>query len=146
MEKTLSIIKPDAVRKNQVGLIIERLERAGLRVVGMKMVTLSHQEAADFYAVHRGRSFYDGLVNFMSSGPIVVMALKGPEAIAKLREVMGATNPAHAAPGTIRADFAASIDENAIHGSDGPETAKEELAFFFGEGESCTQPGCCGSS
>lgn len=145
MERTLSIIKPDAVRKNHVGAIIERLEGAGLRVVGMKMVRLSLQEASDFYAIHRDRPFYQSLVNFMSSGPVVVMALEGKNAVSKNREVMGATNPANAAPGTIRADFAASIDENAVHGSDSLENAKQELVFFFGEQEICFRSSCCGS-
>lgn len=137
MERTLGIIKPDAVRKNHVGAIIERIESSGLRVVAMKMVQLDHDKAGEFYAVHRARPFYSQLVNFMSSGPVVVLALEGQHAIAKYREVMGATNPAQAAPGTIRADYATSIDENAVHGSDAPETAKQELAFFFSEKEFC---------
>ncbi|MBI5136715.1 MAG: nucleoside-diphosphate kinase [Nitrospirae bacterium] len=131
MEQTLSIIKPDAVAKNVVGRIITRFEDAGLCVVAMRRMQLSEKDAGEFYAVHRARPFYKDLVSFMISGPVVVMVLQGAGAIAKNRELMGATNPRDAAPGTIRADFADSIDANAVHGSDGPETAAQEIAFFF---------------
>ncbi len=134
-ELTLSIIKPDAVAANHVGAIIGRLESAGLKVVGAKMMHLSRQQAEKFYAVHAARPFFGELVSFMISGPVLVMALEGPHAIAKNREVMGATNPKDALPGTIRADFAKSVGENAVHGSDSAETAKEEVAFFFGPAE-----------
>jgi nucleoside-diphosphate kinase len=130
-ERTLSIIKPDAVSKNHVGAIIDRFEQAGLKVAAQKMMHLSTEKAGDFYAVHKERPFYNDLVNFMTSGPVVVMTLEGENAIAKNRDIMGATNPQEAAPGTIRADFAESIDANAVHGSDAPETAAEEIAFFF---------------
>lgn len=136
-ERTLSIIKPDAVGKGHTGEIIARLEKAELKPIAVKMMHLSKEQAEEFYAVHKGKGFYDELVVFMSSGPVVVMALEGENAISKNREVMGATNPAEAAPGTIRADFAASIGENAVHGSDAPETAKTEVAFFFSEEELC---------
>ncbi len=137
IEMTLSIIKPDAVAGNHIGEIIQRFERARLIVVGAKMIRLSKEQGEAFYAVHRERPFYNDLVRFMVSGPVLVMALQGENAIAKHRDLMGATDPKKAAPGTIRADFAASIDENAIHGSDGPETAKAEIAFFFAESELC---------
>lgn len=133
IEKTLSIIKPDAVKKQVIGQILDRFERAGLRVVACKMVHLSQNQAEAFYAVHRDRPFFKDLVAFMTSGPVMVQALEGENAIMKNRELMGATNPAEAAPGTIRADFAESIDANAVHGSDGPETAADEVAFFFAE-------------
>ena len=132
-EKTLSIIKPDAVRKNSIGAIIARLEGAGLRVVAARMLVLSREEAGEFYAVHSARPFYEGLLDFMTSGPVLALALEGENAVAKNREVMGATNPADAAPGTIRADFAENVEANAVHGSDSPETAKSEVAFFFPE-------------
>lgn len=131
VEKTLSIIKPDAVAKNAIGEIISRFEKAGLRVAGAKMLRLSKTQAEQFYAVHKERPFFGALVNFMSSGPVLVQVLEGENAIAKNRQVMGATNPKDAAPGTVRADFADSIDHNAVHGSDAPETAKQEIAFFF---------------
>jgi len=131
IERTLSIIKPDAVKKNAIGQIIARFESAGLRVVAVRMMHLSRGEAEAFYAVHRERPFFKDLVDFMVSGPIVVQALEGEGAIAKNRDLMGATDPKKAAPGTIRADFADSIDANAVHGSDGPETARAEVAFFF---------------
>ena len=131
VEKTLSIIKPDAVAKNAIGEIISRFEKSGLRVAGAKMVHLSKSQAEQFYAVHKARPFFPALVSFMSSGPVLVQVLEGPNAIAKNREIMGATNPKDAAPGTIRADFADSIDHNAVHGSDAPDTAKQEIAFFF---------------
>ncbi|HVJ60500.1 MAG TPA: nucleoside-diphosphate kinase [Burkholderiaceae bacterium] len=131
IERTLSIIKPDAVKKNAIGQIIARFESAGLRVVALRMMHLSRGEAEAFYAVHRERPFFKDLVDFMVSGPIVVQALEGEGAIARNRDLMGATDPKKAAPGTIRADFADSIDANAVHGSDGPETARAEVAFFF---------------
>lgn len=131
IERTLSIIKPDAVSKNAIGEIISRFEKGGLRVAGAKMVRLSKQQAEEFYSVHRERPFFAGLVSFISSGPVLVQVLEGPDAIAKNRQIMGATNPKDAAPGTVRADFADSIDHNAVHGSDAPETAKQEIAFFF---------------
>lgn len=137
IERTLSIIKPDAVAKNVVGEIITRFEKAGLKVVAAKMMQLTKQQAGSFYEVHKERPFYNDLVNFISSGPVLVQVLEGENAIAMNRQVMGATNPAQAAPGTIRADFAASIDENAVHGSDAPETAKQEISFFFQDNELC---------
>lgn len=135
LEKTLSIIKPDAVAKNVIGQIISRFEKNGLRVVAAKMVQLNKQQAEAFYAVHKERPFYPALVQFISSGPVLVQVLSGENAIAKNREVMGATNPKDAAPGTIRADFADSIDHNAVHGSDAKETAQQEIAFFFSHDE-----------
>jgi nucleoside-diphosphate kinase len=131
IERTLSIIKPDAVAKNVIGQIIARFEGAGLKVVAARMVHLSRSEAEAFYGVHKGRPFFNDLVAFMISGPVLVQVLEGEGAIAKNRELMGATDPKKAAPGTIRADFAASIDANAVHGSDAPETAAVEVAFFF---------------
>ena len=136
-ERTLSIIKPDAVAKNAIGQICARFEAAGLRIVAARMVHLSRDRAQAFYAVHRDRPFYGELVEFMTSGPCMVQVLEGEDAIAKNREVMGATNPAEAAPGTIRADFAVEVTENAVHGSDGPETARSEIEFFFGSGGIC---------
>ena len=133
VERTLSIIKPDAVAKNIIGKIYSRFEKAGLKIVAAKMQHLSREEAEGFYDIHRGRPFFDDLVKFMTSGPVMIQALEGENAIALNRELMGATNPAEAAPGTIRADFAKSIDANAVHGSDGPDTAKTEIAYFFGE-------------
>ena len=131
VERTLSIIKPDAVKKNAIGQIIARFESAGLRVVALRMMHLSRGEAEAFSAVPRERPFFKDLVDFMVSGPIVVQALEGEGAIARNRDLMGATDPKKAAAGTIRADFADSIDANAVHGSDGPETARAEVAFFF---------------
>lgn len=131
IERTLSIIKPDAVAKNIIGEIISRFEKGGLRIAAAKMIRLSKKDAEQFYAVHKERPFYPGLVNFMSSGPILVQVLEGENAILLNRQIMGATNPKEAAPGTIRADFADSIDHNAVHGSDAEGTAKEEIAFFF---------------
>lgn len=131
LERTLSIIKPDAVRKNFIGKIVARFEEQGLKIVAAKMVHLSRHEAEQFYAVHKARPFYNDLVNFMCSGPVVVQVLEGENAILKNREIMGATDPKKAADGTIRKDFANSIDENAVHGSDAAETAKQEIAFFF---------------
>lgn len=134
-EKTLSIIKPDAVRKNLIGEIIARFEKNGLKVVAAKMVHLTKAQAEQFYAIHKGKPFYNDLVTFVSSGPVVVQVLEGDNAIQKNRDIMGATDPKKAAPGTIRKDFAASIDENAVHGSDSPDTAREEISFFFTSNE-----------
>ncbi|MEM6746354.1 MAG: nucleoside-diphosphate kinase [Pseudomonadota bacterium] len=134
-ERTLSIIKPDATARNITGKIIAKFEEAGLRVVAQKRIKLSAAQAGDFYAVHKERPFYSDLVSFMTSGPVVVQVLEGEAAIAKNREVMGATNPAEAAPGTIRAEFAESIEANSVHGSDAPETAAEEIKFFFADDE-----------
>src|SRR5574338_634751 len=131
VERTLSIIKPDAVKKNVIGQILARFERAGLRVVAARMTHLSRAEAEGFYAVHRDRPFFRDLVDFMISGPVMIQVLEGENAIQKNRDLMGATDPRKAAPGTIRADFAQSIDANAVHGSDGPETAATEIAYFF---------------
>jgi nucleoside-diphosphate kinase len=131
VEQTLSIIKPDATRRNITGEIIARFEKAGLRVVAQKRLMLSTAQAEAFYNVHKARPFFKGLVEFMTSGPVVVQVLEGENAIAKNREVMGATDPAKAAPGTIRKDFAESIEANSVHGSDAPETAKSEIRFFF---------------
>lgn len=130
-ERTLSIIKPDAVRKNVIGQIVSRFEAAGLRIVATRMTHLSRAEAEGFYVVHRERPFFKDLVDFMISGPVVVQVLEGDQAIAKNRDLMGATDPNKAAKGTIRADFADSIDSNAVHGSDAPETAAVEIAYFF---------------
>ena len=130
-ERTLSIIKPDAVAKNVIGEIYSRFEKAGLKVVAGRMTQLSRAEAEGFYAVHKGRPFFNDLVNFMISGPVMIQVLEGEGAILKNRDLMGATDPKKAAPGTIRADFADSIDANAVHGSDAPETAAVEVAYFF---------------
>lgn len=130
-ELTLSIIKPDAVAKSVIGKIYTRFEEAGLQIVAAKMTQLSREEAEGFYAVHKERPFFNDLVSFMISGPVMIQVLAGDNAIAKNREIMGATNPKEAAPGTIRADFAESIDANAVHGSDSPENAKVEIAYFF---------------
>ena len=132
VERTLSIIKPDAVAKNIIGAIYSRFDKAGLKLVAARMQHLSRAEAEGFYAVHRGRPFFNDLVKFMTSGPVMIQALEGKDAIALNRKLMGATNPAEAEAGTIRADFAQSIDANAVHGSDGPDTAKAEIAYFFG--------------
>ncbi len=131
LERTLSIVKPDAVKKNVIGQILARFEGAGLRIVAARMMFLSRAEAEGFYAVHRGRPFFNDLVEFMTSGPVLVQVLEGDNAIAKNRELMGATDPKKAAKGTIRADFADSIDANAVHGSDGADTARSEIAYFF---------------
>lgn len=131
IERTLSIIKPDAVSKNVIGEVISRFEKNGLRIVGARMMHLTKAQAEQFYGIHKERPFFSALVNFMSSGPVLVQVLEGEDAIAKNRDIMGATNPKDAASGTIRADFADSIDHNAVHGSDSPETAKQEVAFFF---------------
>jgi len=137
VERTLSIIKPDAVAKNVIGQIVTRFEAANLRVVAMKMVQLSQEQAEGFYAEHKERPFFGDLVSFMTSGPVVVQVLEGDNAIAKNRDLMGATNPQEAEAGTIRADFAESIDENAVHGSDSPESAKREIDYFFNAEEVC---------
>ncbi|MEE4162684.1 MAG: nucleoside-diphosphate kinase [Woeseiaceae bacterium] len=134
VEHTLSIIKPDGVEKNLIGEIYSRFEKAGLRIVAARMLQLTKEQAEGFYAVHRERPFFNDLVSYMMSGPVMVQALEGEGAIAKNREIMGATNPADADPGTIRADFAASIEENVVHGSDGADTAATEIAFFFPDG------------
>ena len=131
IERTLSIIKPDAVAKNVIGSIYSRFEQAGLRIIAARMMHLSRAEAEGFYAVHRERPFFKDLVDFMISGPVMVQVLEGDSAIQKNRDLMGATDPRKAAPGTIRADFADSIDANAVHGSDGPDTARGEIGFFF---------------
>jgi len=135
VERTLSIVKPDAVAKDAIGQIYSRFEKAGLKIVAARMRYLSQQEAEGFYAVHRGRPFFRDLVRFMTSGPIMVQVLEGEGAIARNRELMGATDPKKATKGTIRADFAESIDANAVHGSDGPETARTEIAYFFSASE-----------
>ena len=131
LERTLSIIKPDAVAKNVIGQIYARFEKAGLKIIAAKMAHLSRKEAEGFYAVHKGRPFFNDLVEFMISGPVMMQVLEGDGAILKNRDLMGATDPKKAAAGTIRADFASSIDANAVHGSDAPETAKSEIAYFF---------------
>jgi nucleoside-diphosphate kinase len=137
VERTLSIVKPDGVAKNLIGEVYRRFEKAGLKVVAAKMMKLRQDQAEGFYAVHKARPFYADLVRYMTSGPVMVQVLEGENAIKANRDIMGATNPKQAAPGTIRADFAASIEENVVHGSDGPDTAKNEIAFFFSEAELC---------
>lgn len=137
VEQTLSIIKPDGVQKNLIGEIYSRFEKFGLQIVAAKMIHLSKDEAEGFYAVHKERGFFDDLVEYMTSGPVMVQALQGEDAINRNRQIMGATNPADADEGTIRADFAESIEENIVHGSDGPETAAQEIAFFFGDDGIC---------
>ena len=137
LERTFSIIKPDAVAKNVIGEIVSRFEKNGLRIIASKMMQLSKEQAEGFYGVHKERPFFNDLVSFMISGPVVVQVLEGENAVLKNRELMGATNPSEADAGTIRADFADSIDENAVHGSDAQETAKEEIAFFFSAEELC---------
>lgn len=134
-ERTFSIIKPDATRRNITGKIVDRLEQAGLRVVASKRIHMSREQAEGFYAVHKERPFFNDLCSFMTSGPVVVQVLEGENAVAKNREVMGATNPKDAAPGTIRADFAESIEANSVHGSDAPETAAQEIKYFFTDAE-----------
>lgn len=136
-ERTFSIVKPDAVAKNVIGEIYSRFEKAGLRIVAAKMLHMSKSQAEGFYAVHKERPFFKDLVNFMISGPVMIQVLEGENAIAKNREIMGATNPAQAAAGTIRKDFADSIEANAVHGSDGPDTAKAEITHFFKPEEIC---------
>ena len=137
VEQTLSIIKPDGVQKNLIGEIYSRFEKGGLEIVAARMMHLTEEQAQGFYAVHKERPFFNDLVSYMTSGPVVVQALQGENAIAKNREIMGATNPADADPGTIRGDFAASIEENVVHGSDAPETAAVEIAYFFGDDGVC---------
>ncbi|HUF73029.1 MAG TPA: nucleoside-diphosphate kinase [Gammaproteobacteria bacterium] len=136
-QRTLSIIKPDGVEKNLIGEVYRRFEKGGLRIIAAKMLHLTKEQAEGFYAVHKGRPFFRDLVSYMTSGPVVVQVLEGENAIARNREIMGATNPAHADPGTIRADFASSIEQNVVHGSDGPDTAAVEIDYFFDEGEMC---------
>ena len=137
VEQTLSIIKPDGVQKNLIGEIYSRFEKAGLEVIGAKMMHLSTEQAQGFYAVHKERPFFNDLVAYMTSGPVMVQVLQGDSAVAKNRDIMGATNPADAEAGTIRADFAESIEENIVHGSDATETAAVEIAFFFGDDGVC---------
>jgi nucleoside-diphosphate kinase len=137
LERTFSIVKPDGVAKNLIGEVYRRFEKAGLKVVAAKMIRLRQDQAEGFYAVHKARPFYADLVRYMISGPVMVQVLEGENAIKANRDIMGATNPKQAAPGTIRADFAASIEENVVHGSDGPETAATEIAFFFSQAEIC---------
>lgn len=137
IERTFSIIKPDAVAKNVIGEIYSRFEKSGLKIIAAKMVHLSREQAEGFYAVHKARPFFNDLVNFMITGPVIMQVLEGENAIARNRELMGATNPKEAAPDTIRHDFADSIDENAVHGSDSPETAAQEIAYFFAPHELC---------
>jgi nucleoside-diphosphate kinase len=137
IERTLSIVKPSAVKDNHIGGILAKLEAAGLRIIAAKMIQLTPAQAGNFYGVHRARPFFQELVDFMTSGPILVQALEGDNAIAKNREVMGATDPAKATPGTIRAEFGKNISENAVHGSDAVDTAQTEIAFFFATSELC---------
>lgn len=137
IERTFSIIKPDAVAKNVIGEIYNRFEKNGLRIIAAKMLHLTREQAEGFYAEHKERGFFKDLITFMISGPVIIQVLEGENAVLKHREIMGATNPKEAAPGTIRADFAQSIDENAVHGSDAAETAKREIAYFFSENELC---------
>ncbi len=137
IERTLSIIKPDGVQKNIIGEVYRRFEAAGLQIVAARMVHLTREQAGQFYAVHRERPFYADLIEYMTSGPVMVQVLEGEEAIARNREIMGATDPAKADAGTIRADFASSIEENVVHGSDGPDTARQEISFFFSDEQLC---------
>ncbi len=137
VERTLSIIKPDGVQKNLIGEIYGRFEKAGLEIVAARMLHLTREQAEGFYAVHRERPFFNDLVSYMTSGPVIVQVLEGADAIAKHRKIMGATNPADADPGTIRADFAESIEQNVVHGSDGSDTAATEIAYFFGDDGIC---------
>jgi len=137
VERTLSIVKPDGVAKNLIGEVYRRFEKAGLKIVAAKMLKLRQDQAEGFYAVHKARPFYADLVRYMTSGPVMVQVLEGENAIKANRDIMGATNPKQAAPGTIRADFASSIEENVVHGSDAAETAKNEIGFFFSEAELC---------
>jgi len=137
-ERTLSIIKPDAVSKNVIGKIYDRFETAGLRIVAAKRLQLNDESAGGFYAEHKGKGFYEDLIKFMTSGPVMVQVLEGKNAIGLNRELMGATNPNEAAPGSIRADFANSIDANAVHGSDSPASAEREISYFFNEDELCS--------
>jgi nucleoside-diphosphate kinase len=137
MERTLSIIKPDGVKKGLIGEVVKRFEKAGLKIAAMKMIHMSKKEAEGFYAVHRGKPFYNSLTEFMSSGPCVVLILEGEKAISRNRELMGATNPKDAAPGTIRKEFAANVEQNIVHGSDAPETAAYEMGYVFNTLEIC---------
>jgi nucleoside-diphosphate kinase len=137
IERTFSIVKPDGVEKNLIGEVYRRFEQSGLSIIAAKMLHLSKSQAEGFYAVHKERPFFADLVSYMTSGPVMVQVLEGDNAIARNREIMGATNPKDAAPGSIRADFASSIEENVVHGSDGPDTAAVEIAYFFEEGEIC---------
>lgn len=137
LERTLSIIKPDAVARNLIGKINSRFEAGGLSIVACRMLRLNREKAEGFYAVHRGKPFFDSLVSYMQSGPVVVQVLEGEDSISRNREIMGATNPADAAPGTIRADFAESVERNSVHGSDAPETAKTEIEYFFAADQIC---------
>jgi len=139
MERTLSILKPDVVRDNHIGEIIARFEKNGLTIIAARMMHLTPSKAGEFYAVHKNRPFYSELVDFMTEGPVLVLCLEGENAINKNRDIMGATNPQEAAEGTIRKDFAKSIDSNAVHGSDGSETAATEIAFFFEESDLCSR-------
>lgn len=139
IERTLSIIKPDAVSKNVIGEIYSRFEKAGLRIAAAKMLQLDDESAGGFYAEHKERPFYPDLIEFMTSGPVMVQVLEGENAVALNRELMGSTNPAEAAPGTIRADFAKSIDANAVHGSDSLQSAAREVSYFFNDGEICSR-------
>ena len=137
LERTLSIVKPDGVARNLIGDVYLRLEKAGLRIVAARMLQLTQRQAEGFYAVHRERPFFRDLCSYMTSGPVMVQVLEGESAVQRHRDIMGATDPKKAAPGTIRADLASSIEENVVHGSDGPDTAKNEIAFFFSEAELC---------
>lgn len=137
LQRTLSIIKPDATRRNLTGAINERFEKSGLRIIAQKRILMTEQQAKDFYAIHSERPFYNDLVKFMTSGPVVVQVLEGENAVAKNREIMGATNPDQSGPGTIRKDFAESIEANSVHGSDSLENASDEIAFFFSKTEIC---------
>ncbi len=137
MERTLSIVKPDGVGKGLIGEVVRRFESSGIKIVAMKMIHMSKREAEGFYAVHRGKPFYSSVTDFMCSGPCVVMILEGPNVIAKNRELMGATNPQNAAPGTIRREFGSNIERNVVHGSDAPETAAFEIGYFFNALEIC---------
>jgi len=137
IERTFSIVKPDAVASNQIGKIYQRFEDAGLKIVASRMLHMTRQQAEEFYRVHKERPFYGELVEFMTSGPVMVQVLEGEDAISRNRQVMGATNPADAAPGTVRADFATDVQENAVHGSDSPEAAQQEIAFFFDTSQIC---------
>lgn len=140
IERTLSIVKPDGVQKNLIGEVYRRFEQAGLQIVAARMLRLSQAQAEAFYAVHRERPFYRDLVRYMTSGPVMVQVLEGENAIERNRQIMGATDPKKADKGTIRADFASSIEENVVHGSDGPDTARQEIAFFFSQSEICARP------
>ena len=137
VERTFSIVKPNAVAKDVIGAIYQRFEQAGLKIVAAKMLRMTTEQAQGFYAVHKERPFFNDLVNFMTSGPVMVQVLEGENAVMKNRQIMGATNPAEAAAGTIRADFADSLEANAVHGSDAPDTAAQEIAYFFTESEIC---------